>query len=138
MKSLTVFPRLVVLLSMVSGFAVGTASVAGQDSPKTSPLPTVQQVMDRYVKALGGHDAIFKHQSMTVRGKFELSREGLSLDRTGYYKGGKMLYEITFPDGSHYQEGFDGTVAWQLHPRNGPAISQGDEVKSKERDADMY
>ena len=49
-----------------------------------------------------------------------------------------MLFEITLPDGSRYQEGFDGKVAWQIHPRNGPAISEGDEVKSKERDADMY
>lgn len=60
------------------------------------------------------------------------------MDRAVYYKGGKMLYEITLPDSSRYQEGFDGKVAWQLHPRNGPAISEGDEVKSKERDADMY
>jgi hypothetical protein len=112
--------------------------LCSQDSSKAKPLPTVQQVMDRYVSALGGHDAVYKHQSMTVRGKYEESDKGPSMDRAVYCKGGKMLYDITLPDGSRYQEGFDGKVAWQLHPRNGPAISEGDEVKSKERDADMY
>ncbi|MFZ1006613.1 MAG: hypothetical protein WAN65_07250 [Candidatus Sulfotelmatobacter sp.] len=42
------------------------------------------------------------------------------------------------PDGTRYQEGFDGTVAWQLHPKKGPAISEGNEIKSKARDADMH
>jgi hypothetical protein len=117
--------------------ALAASLLAGQDSSKAK-LPSVQQVMDRYVNALGGHDAIFKHKSMTLRGKFEVSDKGPALDRIAYYKNGKMLYQITLPNGSRYQEGFDGSVAWQLNPDNGPAISKGDEVKSKERDADMY
>jgi hypothetical protein len=49
---------------------------------------------------------------MTVRGKFEVSEKGPSLDRDAYYKDGKMLFEIALPNGSRYQEGYDGTVAW--------------------------
>lgn len=94
--------------------------------------------MDHYVTAMGGHDAIFKHNSMTVRGKYEIPSQGLSLDRTVYYKDDKFLYDAALPDGTHYQEGFDGTVAWQLHPKKGPAISEGNEIKSKARDADMH
>ncbi len=112
------------------------ALLGAQEPAKAKPLPTVQQVMDRYVTALGGHDAIFKHKSMTVHGKFEV--KGLSLDRVAYYKDGKMLYQITLPNGDHYQEGFDGTVAWKASPGEGSSISQGDEVKATQRDADMY
>jgi hypothetical protein len=36
-------------------------------------LPTAQQVMDRYVTALGGRESIFEPKSMTVRGTFEVS-----------------------------------------------------------------
>jgi hypothetical protein len=115
-----------------------TPVLAGQDLSKAKPLPTVQQVMDRNVSALGGRDAILKHKSMTVRGKFEVSDKGPALDRIAYYKGGKMLYQVTLPDGGRYQEGFNGTIAWQISPNSGPAISDGDVVKSKERDADMY
>jgi hypothetical protein len=60
------------------------------------------------------------------------------LDRSAYYKLGKMLYEVTLPNGRRYQEGYDGTVAWQLHPQSGAAISEGKEVKSKQRDVDLY
>ena len=128
-----------VSVTKLGAFLLITASLlCSQESSKPKPLPTVQQVMDRYVRALGGHDAIFKHKSMTVRGKFEVSDKGPSLDRDAYYKDGKMLYEIVLPDGGRYQEGFDGSVAWQLHPKAGAAISEGDEMKSKQRDADMY
>ena len=49
-----------------------------------------------------------------------------------------MLYEITLPNSSRYQEDLDGTVAWQLDPQSGAAISEGKEIKSKQRDAVMY
>jgi hypothetical protein len=126
----------------VAKFAVlislSASVLCSQETSKTQKLPTVQQVMDHYVAAIGGHDAIFKHKSMTVRGKFEVSEKGPSLDRDAYYKDGKMLFEIVLPNGSRYQEGYDGTVAWQLDPQSGGAISEGNEVKAKQRDADMH
>ena len=126
----------IVAAGVMATLALTPSALSGQDSPKAKPLPTVQQVVARYVTALGGRDAIFKHKSMTVRGKFVVSDK--ELDRVAYYKGGKMLYQITVPNGSHYQEGFDGKVAWQVSPTGVPEISEGDVVKSKERDADMY
>jgi hypothetical protein len=118
--------------------ALTTLCLSNQSFPEARPLPSVQEVMDHFVSAIGGRDAIFKHRSMTVHGKLLLSGKGPTVDRSVYYKDGKMLYEITLPGGGQYKEGFDGNVAWQFHPRNGPAILQGDEVKSKQRDADMY
>jgi hypothetical protein len=131
LPNFTSFARLVAFLALAASFA------CSQDSSQPKPMPTVGQVMDHYVSALGGHDAIFRHKSMTVRGKFVVSEKGPSLDRDAYYKDGKMLYEIILPNGSRYQEGFDGAVAWQLQPGQPPAISEGNEVKSKQRDADM-
>jgi len=120
------------------GLVVLSSIVLSADNSAKPKLPSVQEVMDRYVKALGGHDAIFRHRSMTVHGKYDVSEKGPNLDRIAYYKDGKMLYQITLPDGSQYQEGYDGKVAWQLHPKNGAAISEGNEIKSKQRDADMH
>ena len=108
------------IAKLMALLALTTSVLSGQDSSKAKPLPTVQRVMDSYVAALGGRDAIFKHKSMTVRGKFEVSDKGPSLDRIAYYKGGKMLYQIALPNGSHYQEGFNGTVAWQSVPTAAP------------------
>jgi hypothetical protein len=121
-KKLEVYPRLAVFLGIVSVLAVMMASLAGQNSAKTQPLPTVQQVMDRYVKALGGHDAIFKHKSMTIREK--LNVEAVSLDRVVYYKDGKMLEDLTLPDGGRYQSGYDGKVAWEMSTSGGAPRAQ--------------
>lgn len=137
MKIRAVLPTFIVIAKLIAFLALTRAVLRSQDSPKTSPLPTVKEVMDHYVTALGGHDVIFKHKSMTIRGQFELSDKGPSLDRTVYYKNGRILYKIAMPAGV-YQEGYDGSVAWRLHPKSGPAILKGNEVKSKERDADMY
>ncbi len=122
--------------SLVTLLVLAPSLLCAQSPIKPAPLPTVQQVLDHYVRALGGHDAIYKHKSMTVHGKFVVSDK--ELDRIAYYKEGKMLYQITVPNGSHYQEGFDGKVAWQVSPAGVPEISEGDVMKSKERDADMY
>jgi hypothetical protein len=139
MNTRTPASNFIAIAKVTAFLALATSALYSQDSAKAKPLPTAQQVMDHYVNALGGRDSIFKHKAMTVRGKFlEGSDNGPSMDRTVYYKDGKILYEIVLPDGSRYQEGFNGDVAWQLHPKNGPAISEGDEVKSKQRDADMY
>jgi len=137
MKIRGILPTFIAVAKLTAFLVLTRAVLCSQDSPKTKPLPTVNEVMDHYVTALGGRDAIFKHKSMTIRGKFELSDKGPSLDRTVYYKDGRILYQIAMPLGV-YQEGYDGTVAWRLHPKSGPTILKGDEVKSKERDADMY
>ena len=137
MKIRAVLPTFIVVAKLIAFLALASAVLRSQDSHKTGPLPSVEEVMDHYVTALGGHDVIFKHKSMTIRGQFELSDKGPSLDRTVYYKDGRILYKIAIPVGV-YEEGYDGSVAWRLHPKSGPAILKGNEVKSKERDADMY
>lgn len=139
MKFRNLLRNVVVVARFAAFLALAGSVLSSQESPKATPLPSVQQVMDHYVSAMGGHEAIFKAKSMTIRGKFLTGPgEGMSLDRIAYYKGGKMLYQITLPDGSRYQEGFDGAVGWQLDPKDGPRLSEGDEIKSKARDADMY
>jgi len=138
MKNRLTFLESVVFLAVVPLLVFATPQLFGQSSSKTQPLPTVQQVMDRYVRALGGRDAIFKHKSMTVRTKLEVQEKGLSLDRVVYFKDGRNHEEIYLPDGSRYQSGYDGTLAWEMNPKTGPALVQGDEAKSKARDADMY
>ena len=136
MRNRSIFLTLVALL--VSVFVGASAKQISQGSTKNQHLPTVQQVMTQYVDAIGGHDAIFRHKSMTVHGELKIPQQNTKLHWTAYYKGEKMLYEVTLPKGGIYQEGFDGTVAWQMQTGHPPKILEGDELKSRERDADMY
>ncbi len=126
------------LATLTIPLVIAASTLNAQDSSQTKPLSTAQQVLDRYVTAIGGHDVIYKHESMTIRGTFDLSEKGPSLDRVAYYKGGEFLYQINVPNKSPYQEAYNGKVAWQISPDGAATVSDGDEVKAKARDADMY
>jgi len=73
MKIRAVLPTFIVVAKLIAFLALASAVLRSQDSHKTGPLPSVEEVMDHHVTALGGHDVIFKHKSMTIRGQFELS-----------------------------------------------------------------
>jgi hypothetical protein len=138
MNNCKVLRSLALFLSACLFFAPGAIRLGAQSSTKSAALPTVQEVMDRYVQALGGRDAIFRHKSMTVREKLEVEGKGISLDRVVSFKDGNSHEKIVFQDGTGYQSGYDGTTAWEMDSKSGPALIKGDEAKSKARDADMY
>lgn len=118
-------------ISCFAAFTVLTVSfLVGQDSAAPKPLPTAQQVMDHYVTALSGRDAIYRHNSMTMHGTYQASEKGDSLPVVAHFKDGKMLYDIALPNGTHFQQGFDGAVAWQIDTKNKPEIAKGDVIKS--------
>ena len=138
MKIRSATPSFTALSRLAAGAALTVALLVAQDSASPRTLPAAQQVMDHYVTALGGHDAIYRHKSMTVHGTYQASEKSGSLPVVAYFKEGKMLYDIELPGGAHFHQGFDGAVAWQVDPKDGAAIAQGDVIKSVQRDADMY
>lgn len=138
MKQQRAWPKLAAWLGVASILGLGTTQLLGQGLKREQGLPTVQQVMQRYVQALGGRAVIFKHKSMVIHEKLEIAKKNVSLERVVTFKGRKQLEEITLPDGSRYQSGYDGRVAWEINPKSGAALIQGKEAQSKVRDADMY
>jgi len=65
----------------------------------TLQLPTVQQVLDRYVAATGGRDALLRHKSMTMHMK-----EG-DVELVLYMKDTRAAQKILFPDGKTMRGG---------------------------------
>src|SRR5580704_2475960 len=98
----------------------------------TLQLPTVQQVLDRYVTATGGREALLRHKSMTMHMK-----EG-DVELVLYQKGTRAAQKIVFPDGKTMRGGYDGKVAWSIDTAGKVHLPQGDVIKTIARDADMY
>jgi len=119
-------------------FLLASATLGAQNPSPSQSLPTAQQVMDRFVAAQGGHEAIFRHRSMTVHAKLVLQPQNLSFDQVSYFKDGRVLQETTYADGSVDRSGFDGAVAWDIDPKNGPAVAKDNVIESIRRDADMH
>jgi hypothetical protein len=86
----------------------------GEKGP-TEPLPTVDQVIDKYEAALGGRPALEKISTRVMKGTRSMS-QGRSVPVEIYQKApGKML-EL-FGPGLAMSTGFNGTSGWSRNPR---------------------
>ena len=101
-------------------------------------LPTTKQVLDRYVEATGGREALLRHASMTVHGRLQVPAQKLDVETVSYSKGRKQVQKAIMADGKVYSSGYDGQVAWDMDPAGKVVIHHGDEAKTAARDADMY
>lgn len=79
-------------------------------SPKKA-TPTVDEILDKYVRAIGGRTAIDKVKTLVEKGSFESGNEFGKM--TIYIKSpNKMLTVTDLPEGGLQRYGCDGTVAW--------------------------
>lgn len=105
--------QLMVILILVLVFARALPGVAGE-------LPTLEQVLERYVKVMGGREAISKLETRTIAGRQIDDRpyKGPPVeskltawaDTTGAWA---MVLEES--EGEH-REGFDGETSWIQKP----------------------
>ncbi len=91
----------------------------------TEPLPTVDQILDKYVQAIGGQEALQKVETRVMKGTRTAS-DGWSAPVEVFQKSpNKML--VSYRIGSPAADGFDGTVGWSksergVHDMAGPAL----------------
>jgi hypothetical protein len=100
-------------------------------------LPTVEWVLERYVTATGGREALLRHKSMTLHGRNYEPATKREVAVAFYTKDGKYLQVVTLPAGKSLS-GYDGHTAWGLDSHGMVTIQQGDVVRSIARDADLY
>ncbi|MCI0486999.1 MAG: hypothetical protein L0229_10405 [Blastocatellia bacterium] len=111
---------------------------AGEMKAKGS-MPAVDQILDKYVKAIGGKAAIEKHTSRVMRGTIDIPAAGVSGSAEIYAKApDKSLAVITIAGYGAVQEGFDGTVAWSDTPETGLREKSGAELAATKLDAHFY
>jgi hypothetical protein len=119
-----------VVLAMVQ------VSPAKDDRPLKASYPTMQEILDKSVQALGGEAAIRKLSSTYISGTFE------DHGKTGtfeiYSKAPNKKLVVRRAQGSETREGFDGLVAWNLSPQTPVRQITGQELSVASRDADFY
>lgn len=101
--------------------------------------PSVEQILERYVEALGGRAANEKLNSREVRGTFEIAATPLKGTVEGYYKAPNRLAIFTrVPGLGDIFEGYDGNVSWSFDPTNGLRERSGMELAQSRFDAEFY
>jgi hypothetical protein len=122
--------------TILSALTVALVATGISGRAQEVQLKTVDAVLERYKRALGGVEAIQKIQSMTVRGEAESSARPGKSTFVYYARPFKSLFKLTRPDGTEITAGFDGKVSWTITPQ-GASIDKNTPVDAIRRDADL-
>ena len=123
---------------LLFGFVAAVPAIAQGAKPDMksgASLPTVDQILDKYVKAIGGKEALEKQTSRVTKGTFDIPAVGASGTMEIYEKApNKNLLAINIPGFGVIQEGFDGTVGWAEEPTSGLREKSGIELEQTKLD----
>src|SRR5262245_21317324 len=89
------------------------AKAAEAGAKTTTVEPTVDQILDKYMQASGGRQAVEKITSRMTKGTVEFSTMGLKGEMENYAKApNKTLTIINLSGVGEFREGDDGKIAW--------------------------
>ncbi len=102
-------------------------------------MPTVQEILAKYVQAIGGKEANEKIKSRMMKGTLELMPMGVK----GTFENlsaapNKSIMKISLEGIGDIIEGFDGTTAWSINPLQGNRDKQGEELAQTKLTYDFY
>jgi zinc protease len=112
---------------------------ANESRKEAAGLPTVDEVLDRYVKALGGRAAIEKIKSSVAKGTMEIPADGVTGTVEFWRKAPSMfLSVISIGDSVVARTGFNGNLGWSESIRDGLNPLEGERLAQLMREADFY
>ena len=128
--------RVLLTVSLFVSLSVSLVSKPLSKEKFSAQDPTLEQVLDKYVQALGGKLALEKVNSRTSKGTFTSTQLKSKGPVELYAKApNKQLMVLVAQGYGNYRRGFDGTVAWEKYPGNGNASNLSGFSK---RDAEFY
>jgi hypothetical protein len=107
-----------------------TSTTAAQtQAAASSSLPAARTIIDRYVQAIGGRDAVLRHKSIRSVGSFEMPAAGVKGNLTVVQVApNRMAMTMEVPGMGQMLTGFDGTTGWSVNPMQGPRVLEGKEL----------
>jgi hypothetical protein len=140
---------LILTFSMVATIAIVAQDKPKVDAPKpetaksdvkpAAGLPSADEIIERYVKALGGKEAIEKTTSRTAKGTFEIEAMNMTGTFENYAKApNKFANLFTIPAVGGGGQIFDGAKGWDSNPMSGLRELSGAELATLKREADFY
>jgi hypothetical protein len=112
---------------------------APKPAEATQAMPSADQIIEKYVQAIGGKAAIEKASSRVTKGTFEIPAMGATGPIEIYAKApNKTVMIITFPGFGTIQQGYNGQVGWAQEPTSGLRELSGAELASAKREAEFF
>ena len=102
-------------------------------------MPTVQEILAKYVQAIGGKAANEKIKSRMAKGTLELLPMGIKGTFENYAATpNKSFAKISLAGLGDFFDGFDGTTAWTINPIQGNRDKQGEELAQTKIAGNFY
>jgi outer membrane lipoprotein-sorting protein len=145
MKKLALF----MVLTLFATLVARAQDKPKTDMPKPAPtkadakpaagMPTVDEILDKHVKALGGKEAIEKQTARAIKGTFDIEAMNLSGKFETYAKApNKSAAVIEVPGIGTFNEVTDGAKSWSANPMTGLQEKSGAGLAAAKREADLY
>ena len=100
--------------------------------------PSVDDILNHYIRALGGKAAIQKLTSRVAKGTIAIASEGIEGTVQSWLQyPDKLLVVTDFPGTGSVRQGFDGTLGWLEDPQSTLRVIGGAELDDLRRTAIM-
>ena len=106
-------------------------------SSKSETLPSVKQILNHYVQALGGVEALTKVTTRVAKGS-RIGADGVLVPEVVYQKAPDKLLTVTSYPNVVFSNGFNGTAGWGHSSREGATPLSKQLVDQVRRDAVFY
>jgi Photosynthetic reaction centre cytochrome C subunit len=104
--------------------------------PQPPPRPSAQALIDKYVTAVGGREAVAKVQTRNLKGT-RLGAQGRTFPIDVSIKGtDKFMTVATTPQGM-VNQGYNGTTGWLVNPQ-GRGAANAEELETLKHAAEIY
>lgn len=125
-----------VCLTVVASPALAVGQPAAPAAAEKSTLPNGKEIHARYIKAIGGEEAIKGVRSKRNVGVFEIPAQAMTGKIESLQAHGAM-YSAMEMMGMKFESGLSGEVAWQRNPMTGPTLMEGSERDQLVKECDL-
>jgi hypothetical protein len=131
------FLRVATLAALL--FAPFQAQAPAKPDTAAASLPDARAIIDKYVKTIGGRDAVLAHKSMHGTGTLSVPASGMKGTIEVFGAAPNLqLVKISVEGVGDIEEGYDGSHGWSTNPMTGPTLKVGKELDQTKLDADFY
>lgn len=115
------------------------AALASAPAPASAQLPDAEQVVARYIDAIGGEAALRKHQYRHDKITMAMPAQGITVAME-IFAAAPNLYvsRMDMAGIGTVATGFNGTVGWMIHPATGPMVLDGAQLEQQRQQASFY
>ncbi len=118
---------------------VPAQSQANKEATNGSPLPSVDDLLAKSLRATGGREAWLKLTSMHMKADVSMSPQGLTGTMDLFSKAPDKESDcVWFQQGAYFCRVFDGKNGWQDDSQNGLKLMEGKTLDDMRRDSDFY